>query len=45
LFFSKAELDEWVFKNRNQKSSPQSGIPSGEDRGKNDESEDDEEPP
>ncbi len=36
LFFSKTELDEWIFDNRDQKS---------EDRSQNDEREDDEEPP
>lgn len=35
LFFSKAELDEWIFKNRDQKS---------EDRNQNEDEEDEEEP-
>lgn len=35
LFFSKAELDEWIFKNRDQKS---------EDRNQNEDEEDEEDP-
>lgn len=39
LYFFKHELDEWISGDRNQKSSPHSGIPLGEDRSKNEEGE------
>lgn len=40
LFFSKAELDDWIFKNRDQKSTPNGGR--ADDRDQNEDEEEDE---
>src|SRR5690554_1384807 len=40
LFFSKAELDDWIFKNRDQKSTPNDGR--ADDRDQNEDEEEDE---